>query len=88
VKDRKSFEPVIAGLAMVKLAHDMYPDQFRWKDPPYEYVLDQNPIDVISGTNKIREAIEQGSQLRVIEESWKMGLEEFRALREEYLLYE
>ncbi len=88
VKDRKSFEPVIAGLAMVKLAYDMYPDQFRWKNPPYEYVLDQNPIDVISGTNKIREAIEQGSQLRVIEESWKMGLEEFRALREEYLLYE
>ena len=88
VKDRKSFEPVIAGLAMVKLAYDMYPDQFRWKNPPYEYVLDQNPIDVISGTNKIREAIEQGSQLRVIEESWKMGLKEFRALREEYLLYE
>jgi uncharacterized protein YbbC (DUF1343 family) len=87
VKDRKCFEPVIAGLAMVKLAYDMYPDQFRWKNPPYEYVLDQNPIDVISGTNKIREAIEQGSQLRVIEESWKMGLEEFRALREEYLLY-
>jgi uncharacterized protein YbbC (DUF1343 family) len=87
VKDRKSFEPVITGVAMVKLAYDMYPDQFRWKDPPYEYVYDQNPFDVISGTNKIREAIEQGSQLREIEASWKVGLAEFRTLREGYLMY-
>ncbi len=88
VKDRKSFEPVITGVAMVKLAYDMYPDQFRWKDPPYEYVYDQNPFDVISGTNKIREAIEQGSQLQEIEASWKVGLAEFRTLREGYLMYQ
>jgi uncharacterized protein YbbC (DUF1343 family) len=88
VKDRKSFEPVITGVALVKLAYDMYPDQFRWKDPPYEYVYDQNPFDVISGTNKIREAIEQGSQLQEIESSWKVGLAEFRTLREGYLMYQ
>jgi uncharacterized protein YbbC (DUF1343 family) len=88
VRDRKSFEPVITGVAMVKLAYDMYPDQFRWKDPPYEYVFDQNPFDVISGTNKIREAIEQGSQLREIEASWNVGLAEFRTLREGYLMYQ
>ena len=88
VKDRKSFEPVITGVAMVKLAYEMYPDQFRWKDPPYEYVYDQNPFDVISGTNKIREAIEQGSQLQEIEASWKVGLAEFRTLREGYLMYQ
>ncbi len=88
VKDRKSFEPVITGVALVKLAYDMYPDQFRWKDPPYEYVYDQNPFDVISGTNKIREAIEQGSQLQEIEASWKVGLAEFRTLREGYLMYQ
>ena len=88
VKDRKSFEPVITGVAMVKLAYDMYPEQFRWKNPPYEYVYDQNPFDVISGTNKIREAIEQGSQLQEIEASWKVGLAEFRTLREGYLMYQ
>jgi uncharacterized protein YbbC (DUF1343 family) len=88
VRDRKSFEPVITGVAMVKLAYAMYPDQFRWKDPPYEYVYDQNPFDVISGTNKIREAIEQGSQLREIEASWNVGLAKFRTLREGYLIYQ
>jgi uncharacterized protein YbbC (DUF1343 family) len=87
VIDRESFEPVIAGLAMVKLAHDMYPKEFRWKEPPYEYVLDKNPFDVISGTNEIREKIEQGTGLQAIENSWKAQLAEFQSTREKYLLY-
>ena len=72
---------------MVKLAHDMYPDQFRWKVPPYEYVYDKNPFDVISGTAKIREAFEQRVELTEIIESTKEPLEEFKGLREAFLLY-
>jgi len=87
VTERQSFEPVIAGVAMVKLAYDMYTDDFLWKNTPYEYVYDKNPFDVISGTNKIREAIEQGSGLNEIQDSWKAPLAEFRAVREKYLLY-
>ena len=87
VTDRQSFEPVVAGVAMVKLAYDMYTDDFRWKNTPYEYVYDKNPFDVISGTNKIREAIEQGSGLNEIQDNWKAPLAEFRAVREKYLLY-
>ena len=88
VTDRQLFEPVIAGVAMVKLAYDMYTDDFLWKKTPYEYVYDKNPFDVISGTNKIREAIEQGSGLNEIQDSWKGPLGEFRAVREKYLLYQ
>ena len=87
VTDRQSFEPVIAGVAMVKLAYDMYSDDFLWKNTPYEYVYEKNPFDVISGTNKIREAIEHGSGLNEIQDSWKGPLAEFRAVREKYLLY-
>ena len=87
VLDRDAFEPWIAGIAMAKLAHDMYPNEFRWKIPPYEYVYDKNPFDVISGTAKIREAFEQGIELEVIRESTEKPLEEFKALREQFLLY-
>lgn len=87
VLDRNSFEPWLAGIAMAKFAHDMYPDQFRWKVPPYEYVYDKNPFDVISGTAKIREAFEQGIGLDEIVESTKEPLAEFKELREPYLLY-
>jgi uncharacterized protein YbbC (DUF1343 family) len=65
----------------------MYPDQFRWKVPPYEYVYDKNPFDVISGTAKIREAFEQGIEIHEIGESTKKPLAEFKELREPYLLY-
>jgi uncharacterized protein YbbC (DUF1343 family) len=87
VTDRDSFEPVIAGVAMVKLAFEMYPEEFLWKNPPYEYVYDTNPFDVISGTQKIRTAIEEGLDLSEIEESWKPELTQFQTIREKYLLY-
>lgn len=87
VLDREVFEPWLAGIAMAKLAHDMYPNDFLWKVPPYEYVYDKNPFDVISGTAKIREAFEKGTALDVIEAETKAPLEEFKELREPYLLY-
>jgi len=88
VTNRDVFEPVLAGIAMVKLAHDMYPNDFRWKEPPYEYVYDKNPFDVIAGTNKIREAFEQGVELDAIAETWKRPLLEFKELRGSFLIYE
>jgi uncharacterized protein YbbC (DUF1343 family) len=87
VVDRREFEPVIAGVAMVKTAYEMYTDSFRWKEPPYEYVYDRNPFDVIAGTTKLREAIEQGTSLDAITESWQAPLKKFLKVRERYLLY-
>jgi uncharacterized protein YbbC (DUF1343 family) len=87
IVDRDRFDPVAAGIAMVKVAHDLYPDEFLWKVPPYEYVFDKNPFDVISGTNKIREAIEGGADLAGITDGWKAGLAEFKEKRAPYLLY-
>ncbi len=87
VTDREVFEPVIAGIAVVKSAFDMYGEQFRWKDPPYEYEYDRNPFDLISGTSKVREAIERGDSLAAIEGSWEAPLAEFKQLRAGFLLY-
>ena len=87
VLDREVFEPVLAGVAMAKLAYDMYKDSFRWKEPPYEYVYDKNPFDVIAGTDKTRKAFEQGLSLGEIEASWQSELNEFRRVRENYLMY-
>ena len=87
VLDREKFEPVITGITMVKIAYDLYPDEFRWKEPPYEYVYDRNPFDVIAGTSKIREAMEAGNSIETLEESWNEELDTFRRVRENYLLY-
>jgi uncharacterized protein YbbC (DUF1343 family) len=78
---------VQTGVAIVKTAYEMYPDDFRWKDPPYEYEYTRNPFDVIAGTTKLREQIERGASLDAIIESWQPGLDGFRAVRKRYLLY-
>jgi len=87
ITNREEFEPVIAGVAMVKSAFDMYPDDFRWKEPPYEYVYDRNPFDVIAGTNEMREAFERGDSLDDIQRSWQTALVDFKEIREKYLIY-
>jgi uncharacterized protein YbbC (DUF1343 family) len=87
VLDRERFEPVKAGLAVVKAAYDMYKDDFRWKEPPYEYVFDKNPFDVIAGTDAVRRAFEAGQSLDDLERSWSGATEAFRRVREKYLLY-
>jgi uncharacterized protein YbbC (DUF1343 family) len=85
--DRQSFRPVLTGVAVVKACFDLYGESFRWKEPPYEYVFDKNPFDVISGTAALRRAIEKGDSLDSIENSWAEGLSEFKNLRSRYLLY-
>jgi uncharacterized protein YbbC (DUF1343 family) len=87
VLDRNVFEPVKTGVEMVKAAYDLYADEFRWKEPPYEYVYDRNPFDVIAGTSSIRKAIEGGTSFEDMQESWKPNLNAFMQVRERYLLY-
>jgi uncharacterized protein YbbC (DUF1343 family) len=87
VNDRESFRPVILGIAMVKTAYDLYPGNFEWKQDDYEYEFGKNPFDVVSGTDKIRKAIESGASVKEIEDSWAAGLAEFAKVRVPYLLY-
>jgi uncharacterized protein YbbC (DUF1343 family) len=87
VTDRNLFKPVIAGIAVIKTIFDLYPNDFEWKNPPYEYVYDRNPFDVIAGTTKLRESFENGASLDEIQNSWKVDEEAFREQRQKYLLY-
>ncbi len=85
--DPGSFKPVITGIALIKAFHDLYPDDFEWQSPPYEYVHDRAPFDVIAGTTALREQIENGVSIEDIAASWKAGENEFAERRKPYLLY-
>ncbi len=86
--DRNAFKPVITGAAVISAIRRLYPDGFEWKQPPYEYVYDKLPFDVINGSSRLREQIEAGRPVAEIEESWRDGLREFGGRRETYLLYD
>lgn len=87
VTDRLIFEPVFTGIAMIKTAFDLYPEEFLWKNPPYEYVFDRNPFDVIAGTTKIRKMFEQKASWDDLKAFCRTGIDEFLPIREKYLLY-
>jgi uncharacterized protein YbbC (DUF1343 family) len=88
VTDRLAFKPVITSIAILSAIHRLYPEKFAWKEPPYEYVFNKLPFDVINGSATICEQIQSAIPIAKIEEGWQSGLEEFAALRKAYLLYD
>jgi uncharacterized protein YbbC (DUF1343 family) len=87
VTDRRTFQPVEAGVALLEAFRASDPDQFRWKDPPYEYEFDRMPIDCLAGSSALREQIDAGMSARDIARSWEVPVAAFKKIRERFLLY-
>ncbi len=87
VTNRDAFEPVLAGVALLRECRAFSPEAFAWRDPPYEYEHDKMPIDILAGSPILREQIEQQVPLAEIAASWSKGLAEFDEVRRPYLLY-
>jgi len=87
VIDRRVFRAVETGVAMIDAFRAADPDQFAWKNPPYEYEYEKMPIDCLYGSAALREQIESGVSARDIAASWATPVQEFERLRANYLLY-
>ena len=88
IMDRERFKPFKTGVAVIKAIHDLYPKDFMWKQPPYEYETEKMPIDILAGTEDLRRGIEKGEQLNVMEECWSEQSHSFhQAVRRKFLLY-
>ena len=88
VTDRDQFRPVATGVAIISAIRRLHPESFGWKQPPYEYVYDRLPFDVITGTAGLRQQIESGISVAEIEEAWQVGVNDFVARSKSYLLYD
>jgi len=49
VVDCNSFLPFKTGVEIIKCIRQIYPDQFQWKQPPYEYEFEKLPIEILLG---------------------------------------
>jgi uncharacterized protein YbbC (DUF1343 family) len=87
VTDRQAYKPYFTTLAILQLNMALYPEQFKWRQPPYEYEYERLPFDLLTGDPAVREGLEGGLPLYKMEQEWKIGLEEFLKERQEYLLY-
>lgn len=88
VINREKFRPFKTGVAVLKAMHDLYPEDFRWKQPPYEYETEKMPIDILAGTDRLRLDIETGEKLDRMEKLWREECAKFnREFRKKYLMY-
>jgi uncharacterized protein YbbC (DUF1343 family)/CubicO group peptidase (beta-lactamase class C family) len=76
ITDWIKFEPLKLGVSLAVTLRKLYPD--KWNPEPILRMLCHRPA---------YEAIRSGKGAEVIENSWWVGLEEFRRLRARYLLY-
>jgi uncharacterized protein YbbC (DUF1343 family) len=88
VKNRNMFEPYLAGIAVVSIASELYPESFKWRQPPYEYEYEKLPIQILCGGDAIPKMIESGIPINQIRESWQDDVNEFLRRRSQYLLYD
>jgi uncharacterized protein YbbC (DUF1343 family) len=88
VTDRRSFQPVRVGLAVVAALRELAGPDFAWRTETYEFVSDRLAIDLLFGSQRERGAIEAGQSSREIARSWDDEEESFRRRRKDFLIYE
>ncbi|MBI4891782.1 MAG: DUF1343 domain-containing protein [Acidobacteria bacterium] len=87
VLDRERFKPCWVGAAVLAAAHELGGERFAWREPPFEYVHDRMPIDILSGSERLRGQVEVGMKAGAMEESWWAEVEEFVERRGEWMMY-
>jgi uncharacterized protein YbbC (DUF1343 family) len=87
VTDGAAFLPYRTSLAMLQAVMRLYPQDFAYKKPPYEYEFERLPMDLILGDQKVLHELEAGRPLLEMEADWQEGLREFMNGRIRYFLY-
>ena len=88
VVDRRAFRPVLTGVALIDAIRAEDPGAFAWRQPPYEYEHDKQPIDILAGSPALREAIEAGERAEAIAAAWPASHQPFLSARSRFLLYD
>jgi uncharacterized protein YbbC (DUF1343 family) len=87
VTHRQAFKPYYTTLALLAAIRRLYPDQFAWRQPPYEYETERLPIDLLTGDAAIREGIDAGHSMADLEAAWQPALHDYLAGCRKFWLY-
>jgi uncharacterized protein YbbC (DUF1343 family) len=79
VSDRGSFDAIRTATAMLVTLKSLYPNDFAWRSDNY--------IDLLTGSDYVRKAIDAGQDTDQVVAGWQQDLAAFRQLRERYLIY-
>ncbi|MBC8223189.1 DUF1343 domain-containing protein [Candidatus Bathyarchaeota archaeon] len=84
VTDWNAFKPVEAGLHMLAICIDLWPEECQWRTATDSERLH---FDLLAGTDKIRDALTEGVSVDDIVGGWTGDLASFMERREDILLY-
>jgi uncharacterized protein YbbC (DUF1343 family) len=87
VTDRRTFEPVRTAVELIAEFRRQDAARFAWREPPYEYEHDKEPIDILYGSDRLRVTIDSGGDVASLFTDWESEEEAFRELRQKSLLY-
>ena len=87
VTDRRAFRPVLTAVTLLDAARRLAPQSFAWRPPPYEYEHVKMPIDILSGSDRLRRRIEAGTPPREIAADWDADARQFKNVRDRFVLY-
>jgi uncharacterized protein YbbC (DUF1343 family) len=57
VIDPPAVRSIVATLRLLAAVCRLYPAEFAWLPPPYEYELEKMPIDILFGSSRLRDAL-------------------------------
>ena len=88
VLDEQAYRPYRTAVALLGCVRQLYPEEFQWLMPPYEYEQEKMPIDILSGGSELREGLEQGLTKRSLEDLTALDAAAWWKEVEPFLLYQ
>jgi uncharacterized protein YbbC (DUF1343 family) len=87
VLDRLTFAPLRTAVELIAEFRRENPDNFAWREPPYEYEHEKEPIDILYGSDQLRRTLDEDGSVPDLIASWRADEDAFRRERQQFLLY-
>lgn len=88
VTDPQDYSSYPLSLGLYQAIFHLYPDQFAYKQPPYEYEYKRLPMDLIIGDQTVRQRIEANTPIMDIVSSWQPSLSAYQKMIRALMLYD
>ena len=78
----------VSSLSVIAAVQRLWPNEFQWLPPPYEYEREKMPIDILYGSARFREAVALGNvDAQILEALAAVDEHAWRDRTTKYLLY-
>ncbi len=86
ITDKHQLNAYRTTVEILSVVRRLYGNEFVWLAPPYEYEYEKMPIDILSGSVRLREVIDRGDkdELRA---AWKLDEAKWQAEIAPFQLY-